>query len=140
VGKQGWPEGSGLGIVKDPDEHSIAIPTSRAGNGSSRFTEVDMRITKRLSIEFQHREVTISIAASTFHVQDHEPDAADASTVCRTCGSPWIVVDAGSVGDVPANVDRIHHALQQSGLHVQVSSSGHLQICQKSFEEIKEKL
>jgi hypothetical protein len=41
-------------------------------------------------------------------------------------------------GDAPANTDRIYHALQQSGLHLQVSSAGELRICHKSFEAIKE--
>jgi hypothetical protein len=43
----------------------------------SCFGKDDMKITKRLSIEFQHREVTISVAGSTLHVQDGEPNAAN---------------------------------------------------------------
>jgi hypothetical protein len=41
--------------------------------------------------------------------------------------------------DISAGVDRIHHALQQSGLHVQVIQAGQLQICQRSIHELKEK-
>ena len=96
-----------------------------------------MKITKRLSIEFQHREVTISLAGSTLHFQDGEPDAANTPTVCPTCGSPWFTLFAPGVGDIPANLDPIRRALQQSGLHMQVSQAGMLNICQKSFEEIQ---
>jgi hypothetical protein len=98
-----------------------------------------MKKTKRLSIEFRHREVTITVQGSTIHVQDSEPDAANASAACPTCGSPWINRVAPADGDAPAGVDRIRRALQQSGLHVQVTPAGQLRICQRSFEELKEK-
>jgi hypothetical protein len=105
-----------------------------------RFTKDAMKRMKRLTIEFRHREVTITLEGSTLHVQDSEPGAADALTVCPICGSFWITIAALAEGDIPTSVDRIHQVLQQSGLHVQVSAAGRLQICQKSFEEIKEKL
>jgi hypothetical protein len=116
--------------------------TSNIGNDNpapSRFTKDAMKRTKRLSIEFRHREVTISVAGSALQVQDGEPDAANTPTVCPTCGSPWITIAARVDGDAPVNTDRIHHALQQSGLHVQVTPAGQLRICQRSFEELKEK-
>ena len=98
-----------------------------------------MKITKRLSIEFQHREVTLSVAGATLHAQDSDSDAMPLPAFCPTCGGPWITIVARMEGESPANTDRILHALQQSGLHLQVSPSGQLRICQRSFEEIKEK-
>ncbi len=99
----------------------------------------DMKITKRLSIEFQHREVTVSVAGATLHVQDSESDAMHALAFCPTCGGPWITIVARMEGETAADTDRIRHALQQSGLHLQVSPAGQLRICQRSFEAIKEK-
>lgn len=99
-----------------------------------------MKITKRLSIEFHHREVTVSVAGATLHVQDSESDATRPPTLCPTCGGSWITMVARVEGETLANTDRIRHALQQSGLHLQVSPGGQLRICQRSFEEIKEKL
>ena len=99
-----------------------------------------MKITKRLSIEFQHREVNILAAGSTLHVQGGEPDAENTPTVCPTCGSSWITIVALVDGEVAADTGRIHRALEQSGLHLQVAPAGQLQICRRSFEEIKEKL
>ena len=99
-----------------------------------------MKTTKRLSIEFRHREVTIAVQGSTPHVEDSEPDAADPSTACPTCGSSWITVVARVDGDAPFHADRIHRVLEQTGLHLQVSPAGQLQICRRSFKEIKEKL
>jgi hypothetical protein len=113
-----------------------------------------MKKMRRVSIEFRHREVKIEVPGSMLHfqesqmhdsqfqdspMQDTEPEAGSASAVCPLCGSPWITVGSPTGGDVPAVVDRIRIALQQSDLHVQVSTAG-LRICQRSFEEIKEKL
>ena len=98
-----------------------------------------MKRTKRLSIEFQHREVTITVTGSALQARDGEPDTANPPAVCPACGSSWITIVARVDGDAPANADRIHRALQQSGLHVQVSPAGQLRICQRSFEELKEK-
>lgn len=94
---------------------------------------------RRISIEYRHREVTIAVAGSVLRVQDSEPDAANAPTGCPTCGSCWITKVAPADGDGPASVDRVRRALQQSGLHVQVTPAGQLRICQRSFEELKEK-
>jgi hypothetical protein len=99
-----------------------------------------MKTTKRLSIELQHREVTISVAGSPLHVQDGEPDAVNTTTVCPTCGSPWVTLVAPMGGAGSASIDHIRIALKQTRLHLQVSPAGQLQICRRSFEEIKEKL
>ena len=128
--------------LRSPDGPSITMPTSRIENDTPappRFTKDDMKKTKRLSIEFRHREVTITVEGSTLHVQDSEPDAASAPAACPTCGSPWITRVAPADGDAPAGIDHIRRALQQSGLHVQVSLAGQLRICQRSFEQLKEK-
>jgi hypothetical protein len=115
--------------------------TSRIGNDSLaplRFTKDAMKRTKRLSIEYRHREVTIKVEGSTLRVEDSKRDAANAPEMCPACGSPWITLVAPMGGDVSAD-DNIRRALQQSGLHLQVSPAGQLRICQRSFEEIKEK-
>jgi hypothetical protein len=98
-----------------------------------------MRRTKRLSIEVRHREVTITIAGSTQQAQVPGPPGTTAVAVCPVCGSPWITIAARIDGDSPANTDRVHSALMQSGLHLQVSPAGQLWICQRSFEALKEK-
>lgn len=113
-----------------------------------------MKKMRRVSIEFRHREAKIEVPDSMLHfqgiqmrdiqvqdsqMQDPEPETGSASAVCPLCGSPWITLVSQTVGDVLAVLDRIRIALQQSDLHVQVSTAG-LRICQRSFEEIKEKL
>jgi len=97
-----------------------------------------MKRTKRLSIEFLHREVVITVEGPVLFVPNHEPVRVDNAAVCPACGGRWITIVARAAGDAPADTERIYHALQQSGLHLQVSSAGELRICHKSFEEIKE--
>ena len=130
-------------FLGDPDEHSIAILSSSIVNdnpGPSRFTEGDMKITKRLSIEFQHREITIAVSNATLHARDDEPGAGNVPVICPACGSPWITVAVDAGEDAAASASSIHRALQQCGLHLHVSAAGQLRICRRSFEEIKEKL
>jgi hypothetical protein len=98
-----------------------------------------MRKIKRVSIELRHREVTIAVGGATLHVQKSEPDATNAPAFCPTCGGPWITLDARVEGETALNPDLVHSALEQSGLHLQISPAGQLRICQRSFEEIKEK-
>jgi len=97
-----------------------------------------MKRTKRLSIEFLHREVSITVEGSTLHIQDPEPDAANSASVCSICSSRWITIFPRTEEGTPSGVDRILPALQQSGLHTQVSPAGKLLICQRSFEKLKE--
>jgi hypothetical protein len=94
---------------------------------------------RRLSIEFQHREVTITVEGSTLDVQHCEPDAANTAAVCPSCNSPWISIVPRMAGNASVGPDRIHSLLQESGLHVQVSAAGQVRICKKSFEELKER-
>ena len=98
-----------------------------------------MKRTKRLSIDFSHRELAITIRGSTPSVQKSDSDAAETTTTCETCDCPWIDIAATADEDVLTSVDRIRYALQQVGLHMQISLAGQLQICQKSFEVFKEK-
>jgi hypothetical protein len=130
-------------FFRDLNQHSIAtLPPSIGSDnfGLHLFTKDAMKRTTRLSIEFQQREVTITVAGSTLHVQGSEPGTRNTPTVCPTCGSPWITIVAQVNGEVSANTDRICRALQQSGLHLQVTPAGQLRICQSSFEELKENL
>jgi hypothetical protein len=125
------------------EKPSIAMPTFRVGNDHAtapqRFNKDSMKTTKRLSIEFAHREVTVTIEGSALHGHKSEPDAAHASSLCPVCGSPWITVMAQMDGDSALSTDRICNALEQSGLHLQALSPGQLQICAQSFEQLKEK-
>jgi len=119
------------------------MPTTTLVNDTPawpRLRRGDMKRTQRFSIEFHHREVTIAEVGTVLSVPNAEPVPAESATVCPVCGGCWITIVARVVGDASASTERICHALQGSGLHLQVSPAGQLQICQRSFEEIKETL
>lgn len=107
-----------------------------------RQLKVGMKRTQRVSIEFQHREVTLTVAGSIFDLRDHVPfeGGPDTSTVCSICGSPWISIVVGTGEEMAATAHVINCALGQAGVHLHVTPAGELQICRKSLEAIKEKL
>jgi hypothetical protein len=97
--------------------------TPRVGNDypdPSRFTKDDMKETKRLSIEYPHREVTITVAGATLHVENSGLDAADVPAMCPTCGSAWIAVVASVDRDLPGCLDHIRGLLQQYSLQLRI--------------------
>lgn len=97
-----------------------------------------MKKTRRLSIEVQHREVTATLEG-WFEVRD-EPETGVSPEVCLRCGGRWIAVVARGDGADAARMNRIRCALEHFGSHLQVSTAGELRICQRSLEELKEKL
>ena len=99
-----------------------------------------MKRTKRLAIEVWHREVVITIGGSP--VYRHEvvpPHAAIPEAVCGVCGSPWISVSVTGTEEALSGAENIHRALEEAGVHLQVSATGQLNICRKSLEDLKEK-
>jgi hypothetical protein len=129
------------GNFRKSDEPSIAMLTSSTvlhDLGRIRLGKDHMRRTKRLSIEFSHREVTLTVEGSTLKPRTAHPETSRDSDTCPECNSPWITVVEPASGQLADDADRICQALRASGLHLQVSQNGQLKICQKSFDEIKE--
>lgn len=100
----------------------------------------DMKRTKRISIEFLHREITIAVSNSKLDPRDDKSETGNAPPACSTCGSPWMTIVELEGGNTAPSVTTIHRALRQYGLHLHVSADGQLSICRRSFEQIKEKL
>ena len=122
----------------EPRMATLSFSFTNHASGTSRCHKDEMKRTKRLSIEFWHREVVITVEGPVLFVPNSEPVRVDNAAVCPTCGGRWITIVARAAGDAPVQTEGVYHALQQSGLHLQVSSAGELRICNKSFEAIKE--
>jgi hypothetical protein len=97
--------------------------------------------TRRVSIELIRRELRLSVrrpvAANAqsdsdpavqeeYEVQRSPPTPLD----CPACASPWFVLSIGG-SDQPAIVQQ---ALGKHGIHTQLSSTGELLVCGRSFE------
>ncbi len=102
---------------------------------SSRFNKDPMKRTKRLSIEFWHREVAITVEGPSAY----QHTAGSTESACEICGSPWISVAIRGTEEALTRADNLHRALEQAGVHLQVSANGQLNICRKSLEDLKEK-
>ncbi len=99
-----------------------------------------MKRTQRLSIEIQHREVTIAVSGSTVERLDEvQQEAGNMLALCDACGSPWISVVVHGGEEAITSANSIHRALEQAGMHVHASATGELSICRKSLEALKEK-
>ena len=96
---------------------------------------------RRFSIEVIRREVNFSHTGATGAPSAARPDAtawdgdevqesASAPAECPACASPWFVLPADS-GEQPPFVQR---ALEKHGIHTQLSSTGELFVCSRSFE------
>jgi hypothetical protein len=108
----------------------------------SFFTKDWMRRMKRLSIEFLRREVSLTVEGSALHGATSQAGSQDAAegvaTVCPACGGAWMTALARAEGETPADLERVQQALGQLGLHFQLSQTGQIRICRRSYEEIKE--
>jgi hypothetical protein len=99
-----------------------------------------MKRTQRLSIEIQHREVTIAVSGLTVErLGGVREEVGSTVSTCDLCGSPWIPVDVHWGEEAVTSADIIHRTLEQAGMHVQASETGELNICRKSLEVLKEK-
>lgn len=103
-----------------------------------------MKRTRRVSIEIEQRKLTFSFtrtaasdpgsgtvtegSGATLESASHPP-------VCPNCGASWITMTAHAADVAIAGANTIYRALQQRGLHLDVSPAGKLRICSKSFEE-----
>jgi len=99
-----------------------------------------MKRTQRLSIEIQHREVTIAVSGLTVErLGGVREEVGSTVSTCDLCGSHWIPVDVHWGEEAVTSADIIHRTLEQAGMHVQASETGELNICRKSLEVLKEK-
>jgi hypothetical protein len=106
----------------------------------SRLLEGDMKRTQRLSIEIQHREVVIAVPApGVDRSEGAQAEVGSHVGTCGVCGSPWITVALHGSEAAPSSASSIYRALEQAGIHLQVSATGELNICRKSLEDLKEK-
>jgi hypothetical protein len=100
-----------------------------------------MKRLRRVSVEVIRRELSLSVTrplAANAGVRpdlptaDNPPSPASpfTSPKCRSCDSPTFVVPVAK-GDLPAAIQK---TLEQYGVHSQLTSTGDLVVCARSFE------
>jgi hypothetical protein len=98
-----------------------------------------MKRTRRVSIEIEHREISISLTINEAHTHATRGTAPDQPTPwgnCSVCGSPLALVtrQAGDLDGVQA--EQLLAAFLYSGLHPPISSGGDVYVCSKSFRHL----
>jgi hypothetical protein len=93
---------------------------------------------RRLSIEFERREVTVTIRHSTDVVgpEDGGRGAGDAPTACRICGCPDLLPLGESMARYSGSNADLSLALTNGELHLDARGS-ELWVCERSFEVFK---
>jgi hypothetical protein len=106
-----------------------------------RVSKDEMKRTKRLAIEVLQREVGMTVTVTAgWPQEDVQRKRASLEAVSDVCGSPWITVALQGTEEAVAGAENIHRALEQAGVHLQVSATGQLKICRKSLEDTREKV
>jgi hypothetical protein len=140
VGKliaQGTGHGTSPG---NPVEASITmvIPGYRNDNPavpspSIGVAEDEMKRTRRLSIEVEHREVTVTATTFGGIPRDGQPEASETPLTCPACGSPHLLRLIDAIARNPGSEIALSRALALGRVHI-ASRGSELWLCEPSFE------
>jgi hypothetical protein len=104
------------------------------------LTEGEMKGKRRLSIEFERREVTITVRHSTdvtVNLAGQEPANGSTPAICLVCGCRTLLPLADSMAHYSGSQLDLSHALTNGELHL-AASGNELWICEQSFETFKQ--
>jgi hypothetical protein len=102
-----------------------------------------MKRTRRVSVEIEHREISISLtlieprADSDAHML---PDSGPVAVACPICGAPWVFVTPKEGASQDSPVEPVASVFRQLGLHPPIFAGGMFLICRQSFDQLREKL
>ena len=102
-----------------------------------------MKRTRRVSIEIEHREISIFLTLSESRADAPTAVPADSGPIpaaCPVCGAPWVFVTPKEGGSQSAPLEQVSSVLQQLGLHPPLFAGGMFLICRQSFDQLKERL
>jgi len=102
-----------------------------------------MKRTRRVSVEIEHREISIFLTLS--ESQAHAPilaslDSGSTPAVCSICGAPLVVVTPEAGASLGSHIEQVLLAFQQLGLHPPLFAGSSFLICRQSFDQLKERL
>jgi hypothetical protein len=102
-----------------------------------------MKRTRRVSVEIEHREISIflTLRESPADVRSPvPPDSAPIPAACPICGAPWVFVTPKVGGSQGSHLEQVSSVFQQLGLHPPLFVGGMFLICRQSFDQLKERL
>lgn len=97
-----------------------------------------MKRQRRLSIEFEHREMTVTVSHTIDGAAaEGERASGNAPTTCRMCGCPNLLPLSESMARYSGSREDLSRALTNGELHLAAGGS-ELWLCERSFEIFKE--
>jgi hypothetical protein len=95
--------------------------------------EGEMKRTRRVSIEFKHREVTIFVRTAIGNADEGEPVDEPAPVSCPTCGAAQFLKFEHALARRPQRRAALSLAMAKGEVHVALRGN-ELWLCQRSFE------
>jgi hypothetical protein len=98
-----------------------------------------MKRTRRVSIEIEHREISVSLTineAQTHATRGTAPDNPKPLGTCSICGAPLALVIHKAGGLDGVHAEQLLAAFHYSGLHPPIYSGGVLYVCSQSFRHL----
>jgi hypothetical protein len=104
-----------------------------------------MKRTRRVSVEIEHREISISFTLIEPRADSQTtllPDSGPIPAACSICGAPWVFVTpkAAGSGSQGSHIGQVSSVFVQLGLHPPIFAGGMFLICRQSFDQLREKL
>ncbi len=103
-------------------------------------TTAAMKRTRRVSIEIEHREISITLTLIEPRAVDPVlPDSGPIPVACPICGAPWVFVNPKEGVTLGSHVEEIVSALARLGLHPSIFAGGMFLLCRQSFDQLRER-
>jgi hypothetical protein len=102
-----------------------------------------MKRTRRVSIEIEHREISVSLTineAQTHATRGTAPDQTQPLGTCAICGGPLAMVIRQAAKVDAVHAEQLLTAFLCSGLHPPIYSGGDLYVCSQSFRHLNHTL
>src|ERR1700722_13306065 len=103
-----------------------------------------MKRTRRVSVEIEHREISIFLRVSESTATgrpDVPPDSTPIPATCPICGAAWVFVSPkAAAGSQGSPIEQVSSVFEQLGLHPPLFAGGMFLICGHSFDQMREKL
>jgi hypothetical protein len=102
-----------------------------------------MKRTRRVSVEIEHREISIFLRLSESNATgrpERPPDAAPIPATCPICGAAWVFVTPKAGDSQGSPIEQVSSVFEQLGLHPPLYAGGMFLICRHSFDQMREKL
>ncbi len=102
-----------------------------------------MKRTRRVSIELEHREISIFLTLNESRADARTTAPRDCGPIpaaCPICGAPLVFFTPKEGGSQGSHLEQVSTVLPQLGLHPPLFAGGMFLICRQSFDQLTARL